>query len=58
MGSRKKTKFLRCMLCNGIDMGFPSEFRGNRETKMSERRQTVQFMAVHENEREILVMCT
>ena len=38
MGSRKKAKFLRCMLCNGIDMGFPSEIRSNRKTKWSERR--------------------
>ena len=49
MGSRKTAEFLRCMLLNGIDMGFPSEIRLNRKTKLSERRGNVQFMAVHDN---------
>ena len=48
-GSRKKVKCLRCTLSNKIDMGFPSEIRWNRKTKLSERRLNVQFMAVHEN---------
>ena len=39
-------------------MGFPSEIRRNRKTKLSDRRWNVQFMAVHENRGEILVMFT
>ena len=38
MGSRKKIEFLRCMLCNGMNVGMPSEIRGNKKAKISKRR--------------------
>ena len=57
-GSKKKAEFLRCMLYNGMDVGFPSERRRNRETKLNERRWKVQFMTIRENKGEILVMLT
>ena len=58
MGSRKKAEFLRCMLCNGMDVEFPSEIRCNSNTKLSKRRQNAQPMTIHENREEILVMFT
>ena len=37
-------------------MGFSNEIRRKTKAKLSERRQNVQFMAVHESRGEILVM--